>query len=765
MTKKNICILLGAAFVLTLGGCTTNDNSSSNSFEQTSQDSSLEGNSSSDSIPSSEKSSLPDSSSEGSSSEESKVESSSNEESSSEATSSEQTSNEENTSSESTIESSSASSEPTPSFTRSQSEVKADILATNIKGYSFEETSDLNGVVTGTVSFASNSYQLSGTQTLLGKENEIFKYVGYDDEEYYNIENTRTATYAKKKEIANEVNNEDKATKITLTDASSDVASASSNNKTLYGEDWFSADVLPLFTEEENNTFKATTVDAFSYKVTMSGTKEGVSRSIELLFNEDHELTYGKLVATETVSSGGEGWGDDDLFASTSSVSVTTKEATFLLGEKVNAPLIDTSAYFITDITDFSVSSYMDVKENSGKALVGETIKAPRIDAFTPSTALNASDFEIVSSSNTDVIAYESFCYKALKAGTSVLTISDARRSVTKTITMTVEVPPLSLITIHLPARSLEVGEAMNGTITCSPSESNEEIEAVSLNEEVATVTLVDRENLTINGIKAGKAIIEVHSKKNPTVKTNVEITVEGGTVDASWVIGEWNATARAYTVKLVFNSDKTGSATQTFTEGDAEGMTNTADFSWELDANGNLVFSSWSTGVNQDFQQPSSVKNDASTLSITIVFVYCDWTADDSEGSVHRETGNISLTKKAEVTDELWPANNYFGTTNKDFTVTLNLNADHTATFICENKTYQINWSTEAVKGNTNMIRFHFSFITTPTNGETFIDSAVIDEGCYGTINHIRGKYGMISIGYKSNSLGTNRFTLFIQK
>ena len=761
MTKKSICILLGAAFVLTLGGCTTNDNSSSSSFEQTSQDSSSEGNNSSDSIPSSEKSSLPDSSIGGSSREESEAESSSNEELSSEAASSEQTSSEESASSESTIESSSASSDSAPSFTRSQNEVKTDILATKIKGYSFEETSDLNGVVTGTVAFASNSYQLSGTQTLLGKESEIFKYVGYSDNEYYNIENTRTATYAKKKEIANEVNNEDKTIKITLADASSDVVSASSNNKTLYGEDWFSVDALPLFGEEENNTFKVSAIDASSYKVTMSGTKEGVSRSIELLFNENHELTYGKLIATETVSSGDEGWGDDDLYASTSSVSVTTKEATFLLGEKASAPLIDTSAYFITDITDFSVSSYMDVKENNGKALVGETIKAPRIDAFTPSTALNAADFEIVSSSNTDVIAYESFCYKALKAGTSILTISDARRSVIKTIEMTVEVPPLSLITIHLPARSLKVGEAMNGTITCSPSESNEEIEAVSLNEEVATVTLVDRENITINGIKAGKAIIEVHSKKNPTVKTNVEITVEESAADASWVVGEWNATARTYTVKLVFNSDKTGSATQTFID---EGTTNTATFSWDLDTSGNLVFSSWSTGTNQDFQQPSSVKSDASTLSIAISFKYLDWT-DTGDDYSYRNAYNVSLTKKAEAADELWPANNYFGTTNKDFTVTLNLNADHTATFICENKTYQINWSTEAVKSNANMIRFHFSFITTPTNGEAFIDSAVIDEGCYGTINHMRGKYGMISIGYKSNSLGTNRFTLFIQK
>lgn len=754
MTRKNICILLGAAFALTLGGCTTGDNSSSpSSFEQTSQDSSTKGNSSSDSIPSSEKSSLPDSSIGNSSREESGVENSS----------SEATSSEESASSESVIESSSVSSEPTPSFTRSQSEVKADILATKIKGYSFEETSDLNGVVTGTVAFASNSYQLSGTQTLLGKENEIFKYVGYDDEKYYSIENTRTATYAKKKEIANEVNSEDKATKITLTDASSDVTSASSNNKTLYGEDWFSVDVLSLFVEE-NNTFKVSTIDASSYKVTMSGTKEGVSRSIELLFNEDHKLTYGKLVATEAVSSGDEGWGDDDLFASTSRVSLTTKEATFLLGEKANVPLIDTSAYFITDITDFSVSSYMDVKENNGKALVGETIKAPRIDAFAPSTALNASDFEIVSSSNPDVIAYESFCYKALKAGTSILTISDARRSVVKTITMTVEVPPLSLITIHLPARSLKVGEAMNGTITCSPSESNEEIEAISLNEEVATVTLVDRGNLTISGIKAGKAIIEVHSKKNPVIKTNVEITVEESAVDASWVVGEWNATARAYIVKLVFNSDKTGSATQAFTEGDAKGLSNTATFSWQLDASGNLVFSSWSTGANQDFQKPSSVKSYASTLSITISFKYLDWT-DTGDDYSYRNAYNISLTKKVEVVDELWPANNYFGTTNKDFTVTLNLNADHTATFICENKTYQINWSTEAVKTNANMIRFHFSFITTPTNGEAFIDSEDTDAGCYGTINHVRGKYGMINIGYKSNSLGTNRFTLFIQK
>lgn len=749
MTKKNICILLGAAFVLALGGCTTNDNSSSpSSSKQISQDSSVEGNNSSASIPSSDKSSLPDSSKE-----ESKIESSSNEESSSEVTSSEESSS---------SESSSVSSEPVPSFTRSQNEVKADILATKIKGYSFEETSDLNGTVTGVVAFASNSYQLSGTQTLLGKESEIFKYVGYDDNEYYNIENTRTATYAKKKEIANEVNGEDKATKITLEDASSDVISASSNSKTLYGEDWLSADVLPLFTEEENNTFKVSTIDAFSYKVTMSGTKEGVSRSTELLFNEDHELTYGKLVSTETVSSGDEGWGDDDLYASTSSVSVTTKEATFILGERVDAPLIDPSPYFITDITDFSVSSYMDVKENSGKAIVGETIKTPCIDAFAPATALNAADFEIVSSSNTDVIAYESFCYKALSAGTSVLTISDARRSVTKTIEMTVEVPPLSLIAIHLPARSLKVGEAMNGTVTCSPSESNEEIEAVSLNEEVATVTLVDRGNITINGIKAGKAIIEVHSKKNPTVKTNVEITVEENAVNASWVVGEWNAVARAYTVKLVFNSDKTGSATQTFTNED--GMTNTATFSWDLDASGSLVFSSWSTGEHQYFQQPSSVTSNSSTLSITISFKYLDWT-DTGDDYSYQNAYNISLTKKAEAQDELWPANNYFGTTNKDFTVTLNLNADHTATFICENKTYQINWSTEAVKNNTNMIRFHFSFITTPTNGETFIDSENTDTGCYGTVNHIRGKYGMISIGYKSNSLGTNRFTLFIQK
>lgn len=776
MKKKSVCMLISAACILTLVGC--NNVASSPQSEKSSdesQDSSIIKNDSSVSV-SNEESSLPESSrgEVSSSFSQSSAEHSSSESESSFAPEGSNSSSEPDSSipeesgssdepTSSIPEESGSNSEPTISFSRTQSEVKADILATKFDGYSFKEESDLNGKVEGTVDLATNSYRLSATQTLLNQEKSLFKYVGFSDDEYFNIENSRSSTHAKKKDIAQEVNEERKETKITVADAASDVSSAK-ESKTLYGENWFTVDASSLFMGEENNTFKVTTIDSSSYKVTMSATIDGTSHSLELLFNASNELTYGKLVSVEVVSGGDEGWDDGELYATSSTTSVTTKEATFSLGEQSNAPLIDTSAYFIADITDFSVSSYMDVKENSGKALVGETIKAPRIDKFVPSTALNASDFEIVNSSNTDVIGYESFCYKALSAGTSILTISDARRSVTKTIEITVEVPPLSLISIHLPARSMKVGESLEGTVSYSPAESDEEVEAVSLNEDIAQVTMSDRDNLTITGVKAGKAIIEIHSKKNPATKTNVEITVEKAEADASWIVGGWNYTAKKYTVQFVFANDKTGTATQTFTD---DGMTNKASFVWDVDKDGNLTFTSWeskSTGPKEDFQKPSKVTSNASTSSIVISFAYLDWT-DNGEDYSYRSAYNISLTKKAEQGDELWPANNYYGTTNKDFTVTLNLNADHTATFICENKTYQIKWSTEAVKNNTNLIRFHFSFITKVTNGEEFIDSADTETGCYGTVNHVRGKYGMINIGYKSNSVGTTRFTLFIQK
>lgn len=450
---------------------------------------------------------------------------------------------------------------PTP-ITKTLKEIKNNILATSFKGYSFTDKSDKT--VEGTVTLGTKSILIKGKASFEEESvpNMIY-YRGIEGNLFYDIENftTRKAT---KQSVSTEKSENH------LTEASA----LELIKEAPYGASWITEDVLSFFNDGVSVTSEVKEEENKAYSVTLDAYLGGTTTAkASLSFSEDDKLQtvdYVKSVWTEDEFDNETKKPIDPDGKPTSKVS---KKGTLVLGE-IGEETFDVSPYFVTSVPNFYVSSYDDIKKNSGKAVVGKTIHL-EVGSYLPATALNDSEIQIISSSDTEVIDKNILgLFEAKKKGTSTLTISDLSCSFTETIEMVVETPPLTSLWLTANnGKEVEINKTLDLKVEFYDAASEEEFSAVSTNESVLSIVGLssDRKTLTVKGIAIGTSDVYLKNATGEITSRKITITVKEKSADPSketaWLIGTWKGDEDSgYNTTMIFNSDGTGKYKQTGT-------------------------------------------------------------------------------------------------------------------------------------------------------------------------------------------------------
>ena len=516
--------------------------------------------------------------------------------------------------------SASVATQPVFDIPSSISKIKANIDATKIKGYTFED--DSSKKANGDVSFNKNEILIKGKSTF---ENEgsletgdLLIYKGFNDTTFYDIENY-LGKHAKRKNIVSNVENE--TTQISLDGAKKEIDSV------VYNKTWFQNNVSKILVD--GATFTSKTREDF-YELTVTFVNNRTINIATLSFDKDNQLLEGKLESNTWPADNFDSETNEPIDASQKPTSSSKYKATFVLGEDNKEEItFDVSKYYITSIDEFYVSSYSDKENNDGLAQAGKYVDV-RINKFSPATALNVDEFKIVESSDTSVIEINSFTgsAKAVKSGEATLTIADPIRSVTVTKKVTVTSPSLNSIWISITNKTLKVDDTATIKIEAYPTESDEKLEAISSDPTVVEVGEIsaDRKSLSIKGLKEGTSNITVRSKNNPDVISRaLTITVEKKQVEqpTDWIIGTWKNTTTAtnedediitFNTTFTFNSDGSGKIVQKVTR---VAYDNEATFNWAYDGT-TIKFSSWYSEENT-LSEPTNVviAEDKSSISL----------------------------------------------------------------------------------------------------------------------------------------------------
>lgn len=499
------------------------------------------------------------------------------------------------------------------------SEIKANIDATKIKGYSFED--DSSKKANGDVTFNKNEILIKGKATVEDdgslETGDLLIYKGFNDTTFYDIENY-LGKHAKRKNIVSNV--EDEKAQISLDDAKKEI------DGVMYNKTWFQKNVSNILVD--GATFTSKTRDDF-YELTVTFVNNRTINKAKLSFDENNQLLEGQLESNTWPSDNFDSETNEPIDASQKPTSSSKYKATFVLGEDNKEEItFDVSKYYITSIDEFYVSSYSDKENNDGKAEAGQYVDVI-INKFSPATALNVDEFKIVESSDTSVIEINSFTgsAKAVKSGEATLTIADPIRSVTVTKKVTVTSPSLNSIWISITNKTLKVDDTATITVQAYPTASEEELEAISSDPTVVEIGGIsaDRKSLSIKGLKEGTSNITVRSKNNPDVISRaLTITVEKKQDEQSnWLIGTWKNTTTAinedddiitFNTTFTFNSDGSGKIVQKVTRVNYD---NEAEFKWTYDGI-TIKFSSWYSEENT-LSKPTNVviAEDKSSISL----------------------------------------------------------------------------------------------------------------------------------------------------
>lgn len=568
----------------------------------------------------------------------------------------------------------SASVAPQPVFDipSSISEIKANIDATKIKGYSFED--DSSKKANGDVSFNKNEILIKGKSTFEDEGSletgDLLIYKGLNDTTFYDIENY-LGKHAKRKNIVSNV--EDEKAQISLDDAKKEMDSV------MYNKTWFQNNVSKILVD--GATFTSKTRDDF-YELTVTFVNNRTVNIATLSFDEDNQLLEGKLESNTWPADNFDSETNEPIDASQKPTSSSKYKATFVLGEDNKEEItFDVSKYYITSIDEFYVSSYSDKENNDGLAQAGQYVDV-RINKFSPATALNVDEFEIVESSDTSIIEINSFTgsAKAVKSGEATLTIADPIRSVSVTKKVTVTSPSLNSIWLSITNKTLKVDDTATIKIEAYPTESDEELEAISSDPTVVKIGEIsaDRKSLSIKGLKEGTSNITVRSKNNPDVTSRaLTITVEKKQEEqpTDWLIGTWTHKVADFDTTFTFNANGTGSVKQ-----DAGVVVpNEATFNWSYDGT-TIVFSSWDSEENV-LKTPKGISISEDKKSITL-------TMPSTNADGYYEDVNMTLTKAMWLVGTWVSDDDDFGTT------TLVLNEDGTGTIKNgRTSTYKLTW------------------------------------------------------------------------
>ena len=399
--------------------------------------------------------------------------------------------------------STSVAPQPVFDIPSSISEIKTNIDATKIKGYSFED--DSSKKANGDVTFNKNEILIKGKATVEDdgslETGDLLIYKGFNDTTFYDIENY-LGKHAKRKNIVSNV--EDEKAQISLDDAKKEI------DGVMYNKTWFQKNVSNILVD--GATFTSKTRDDF-YELTVTFVNNRTINKAKLSFDENNQLLEGQLESNTWPSDNFDSETNEPIDASQKPTSSSKYKATFVLGEDNKEEItFDVSKYYITSIDEFYVSSYSDKENNDGKAEAGQYVDV-RINKFSPATALNVDEFKIVESSDTSVIEINSFAgsAKAVKSGEATLTIADSIRSVSVTKKVTVTSPSLNSIWISITNKTLKVDDTATIKIEAYPTASEEELEAISSDPTVVEIgEIVDRKSLSIKGLKEGTSNIQL---------------------------------------------------------------------------------------------------------------------------------------------------------------------------------------------------------------------------------------------------------------
>lgn len=168
---------------------------------------------------------------------------------------------------------------------------------------------------------------------------------------------------------------------------------------------------------------------------------------------------------------------------------------------------------------DLTTSDNFTIKINQEYLLVNE-----ETDLEINYKPVKASTTLSYSSSNEEVIVIsEEGKIKALKEGTSTITVVSTEGLMATVDIKVLTYPPLETIAISLPVDTIKVGETIQATCTLTPTKANPKVTYTSSNEEVATVN----EEGLITGCSKGKSIITVTASDG--TESVVVINVEKG--------------------------------------------------------------------------------------------------------------------------------------------------------------------------------------------------------------------------------------------
>ena len=293
----------------------------------------------------------------------------------------------------------------------------------------------------------------------------------------------------------------------------------------------------------------------------------------------------------------------------------------FTAGDRPSgAPKFDRSPYFVESLGDIRVYT----EGYGGKEVVeaGQYLNI-EIESYAPATALDIDDFDIIAVEDETIIgkvSEYSSSYKALKPGTTTVTIGDPLGLVTKDVEVTVVQPmPTSVYIDYNAEKELEVDEILDISYEVMPEEALQDVTATSSDESVLKVLEVDLENnvVKVQGVKEGTATLTIESKADPTKTATLDMIVTPKKVhgDASFLIGTWTGTTDIFETTFTFNDDFTGSVEQKV---ESIAVPNSATFTYEY-VDGKINFTTWES-EDDTIREPTSVTYDSESgvLSIT---------------------------------------------------------------------------------------------------------------------------------------------------
>lgn len=537
--------------------------------------------------------------------------------------------------------------------------------------YQTLEWEDNSDNTSGTVVFYQNEVLEEGQKKDVDGTISYLQYHGFDDNFYYELDTLYYPT-AKKYQLTEE-QEYDSYTQKTKEEAQSLVHKIThdcadwfiNKSKETYTLSYLVEDKIEFFAQRNDDT----------YTVVVESVTETGYRTYRSSYEFDFENNF---ISGEFLS---QQWSEDNFDSekhevidpSLTPVSSNHRKVNVQAGPLQENPSlsIDKSQYFISSLDEVYVSSYFDSEEHKNECTVGSMITL-YIESFAPTTALDVDSYNIVSSSNPNVIGKKSDTssfYYALSEGQSDLTISDPFGTTSKIITVQVSYADLESMNVYCSDTQLYVGDSTE--ISVSPYPSSAKLDyTISCEEDtlIDYTTSEDLSTITVNAKSKGTATIVLTSVENPSITASVILEIIEKPTDLSWLIGTWKFDDGDFDCTVIFNDDFTGSIQQ---EVSGIAYPNEASFEYTYDGT-TLSITKWEEDDYGTIRKPSSITVNDEKNVITLVAQSMD--ADEFYVNL-----TMTLEKEQPAIDVNWLIGTWVDedegftfTFNNDFTGTL---------------------------------------------------------------------------------------------